>query len=269
MLNDGNARTQRTVALPSGTQVFVDGVGVQSWFYPNMHGDLVLQGDGSGPLRTTDPFGQSIDPVTGDIGTTTADDAVFDTTPGSADRGWVGQHAKMYEHTGSVATTEMGARQYVPALGRFLQVDPIEGGVDNDYNYPNDPINDWDLDGRFAIAIPIFAAVVLAAVVSIAAVAAVIAVGYLAYQAARAVPRLMVRSVILAGVGARVASYAISYHVKRFSHIWQAKKKDPNKKREHISNQRPSSLNKHQQGQARNSQKFSDKKRKRPGWIQK
>lgn len=46
----------------------------------------------------------------------------------------------------------MGARVYIPELGRFLQVDPVEGGTDNNYVYANDPVNEFDLDGR---AIPI------------------------------------------------------------------------------------------------------------------
>ena len=44
----------------------------------------------------------------------------------------------------------MGVRLYAPQLGRFLSVDPIDGGNASAYDYCNaDPINCTDLDGRF------------------------------------------------------------------------------------------------------------------------
>lgn len=42
----------------------------------------------------------------------------------------------------------MGARVYIAKMGRFLQVDPQDGGNDNAYSYVNDPVNAFDLDGN-------------------------------------------------------------------------------------------------------------------------
>jgi RHS repeat-associated protein len=66
---------------------------------------------------------------------------------GSSGRfGWLGGKSR---RTGLASgVIQMGARSYLPQLGRFLTPDPIPGGSANPYDYADqDPINSFDLTG--------------------------------------------------------------------------------------------------------------------------
>lgn len=49
----------------------------------------------------------------------------------------------------------MGARSYIPRIGRFLQPDPVEGGSANAYAYTfGDPVNTADPSGEYTVGTP-------------------------------------------------------------------------------------------------------------------
>lgn len=102
----------------------------------NLHGDVVAEAT----LNTA----------------ATAPSATFETDEFGVPRqsssrryGYLGTKQRSRELAGGAM--QMGVRTYLPSLGRFLAMDPVEGGSANAYDYANqDPVNQVDLDGRAA-----------------------------------------------------------------------------------------------------------------------
>ncbi|MFM7030168.1 MAG: RHS repeat-associated core domain-containing protein, partial [Micrococcales bacterium] len=62
--------------------------------------------------------------------------------------GWAGQAEKATTLSGLIL---MGARVYNSLMGRFTSRDPVPGGNENAYSYPNDPINSNDWTGSWGV----------------------------------------------------------------------------------------------------------------------
>lgn len=99
----------------------------------NLHGDIVA----TASLSTT---------ATGPLQTFEADEFGSPRQPSSRRYGWLGGKQRRTELASGVI--QMGRRSYVPAMGRFTSVDPVERGSANSYEYGyQDPVNNFDLTG--------------------------------------------------------------------------------------------------------------------------
>jgi RHS repeat-associated protein len=129
---------EKYVQLPGGV-VLTKRSSTAAYSLPNVHGDIFATTDQTGNSLATfkyDPFGARIG---------TAQPA---NVTGGESLGWVGSNDKIAEYQFTNAAIQLGARTYIPAIGRFMSVDPQEGGNENSYVYPPDPVNDFDLDGN-------------------------------------------------------------------------------------------------------------------------
>jgi RHS repeat-associated protein len=125
--------------LPGGALLTVTAA-AQTWSLPNIHGDVTATTNAAGVKQGATFVYDAYGNATGGLP---------DNSSGNLDYGWLGKHQRPLEHQpGLTPMIEMGARQYHPGLGRFIEVDPVEGGNANDYSYVDDPINGFDLDGR-------------------------------------------------------------------------------------------------------------------------
>ena len=141
LLDQNKMPTAQIIGLPGGVQ-FTKSMASSvpaRWEYQALNGDRFFSADDAGVLTGTisvfDPFGNRLTVSTV-------------ANPNLPDLGWL---AETGNETGDLKTSfiMMGSRVYLPALGRFIQLDPVPGGSANGYDYVNQsPLMGLDSSGE-------------------------------------------------------------------------------------------------------------------------
>ena len=135
--NSAATIVETLVGLPGNTTHVIRATGGNLYSHANQHGDTVTITAASGARTWTG--------YSGPYGETASSDQASNTATTGTSLGWHGQQQRLTDRN----LVHMGARPYLPSHGRFLSVDPLEGGCANDYTYVSgDPVNSDDLVGR-------------------------------------------------------------------------------------------------------------------------
>ncbi len=172
--NDANEITKKFVSLPGGVNLTIDSTSTsdnEMYSIANIHGDIMATISANNVINkyAKGPFGEKllINPF---------NDNLLNNGDYNSSYNYLGLYKKISENEIDLEPIQMGVRVYIPILGRFLQVDPVEGGCLNNYVYAMDPINQKDLNGSMAITTSLVGySLYEAAIATVIAVAGVVA----------------------------------------------------------------------------------------------